>query len=196
MLEYPPSAAGNPARSGPPSRPDAAYDAIVSDSLSGSGGGFSAIAGRLDYPMFLVTARAVNERSGCLVGFATQAGIDPPRFLVGLSDKNRTFRVAAAADHLAVHLLDRQHLSLATLFGAHTGDDVDKFAHCRWREGPHGLPILDDAAAWFTGAILGRTDFGDHVGFLLAPDLGELRGDLADLVTFRDVRGLEPGHPA
>ncbi|MFZ2527956.1 MAG: flavin reductase family protein [Rhodococcus sp. (in: high G+C Gram-positive bacteria)] len=146
--------------------------------------------------MFLVTTRAVNERSGCLVGFATQVGIDPPRFLVGLSDKNRTFRVAAAADHLAVHLLDRTHLPLATLFGAHTGDDVDKFAQCRWSDGPHGLPILDDAAAWFTGAILGRTDFGDHVGFLLAPDLGELRGDLTDLVTFRDVRGIEPGHPA
>lgn len=167
----------------------------MSDATGGASD-FSAIVDQLDSPMFLVTTRAGNERSGCLVGFATQVGIDPPRFLVALSDKNRTFRVATAADHLAVHLLGRAHLPLAALFGGHTGDDTDKFAHCRWSEGPHGLPILDDAAAWFTGAILGRTDFGDHVGFLLAPDLGELRRARTDIVTFGDVRGIDAGHPA
>lgn len=168
----------------------------MSDAISGSSDGFSSVVDRLDYPMFVVTTRAGNERSGCLVGFATQAGIDPPRFLVGLSDKNRTFRVATAADHLAVHVLDRRQLPLATLFGGETGDEVDKFARCRWSEGPHGLPILDDTAGWFTGEILGRFELGDHVGFLLAPDLGELRGDLTDLVTFRDVRDIDAGHDA
>src|SRR4051794_41781759 len=47
----------------------------------------------LDYPMFIVTVAAGGERAGCLVGFATQCSINPPRFLVCLSDKNRTFRV-------------------------------------------------------------------------------------------------------
>ncbi|MGN5238733.1 MULTISPECIES: flavin reductase [unclassified Rhodococcus (in: high G+C Gram-positive bacteria)] len=162
----------------------------------GSNDGFSAIVGRFDYPMFIVTTRAVNERSGCLVGFATQVAIDPPRFLVALSDKNRTFRVAGAAEHLAVHILDRSQLALADLFGSRSGDDTDKFAQCNWSDGPHGLPILDDAAAWFTGAIVGRVDLGDHVGFLLAPDRGELRSDLSDPVMFDDVRHLDPGHGA
>lgn len=194
-------AARVPALGVPPNAPgsgahgvDSTYDAAVSDAISGSSDGFSSIVDRLDYPMFVVTTRAVNERSGCLVGFATQSAIDPPRFLVGLSDKNRTFRVATAADHLAVHVLDRRHLPLARLFGEQTGDEVDKFARCHWTEGPHGLPILDDAAAWFTGEILGRFDLGDHVGLLLAPDRGELRGDLTDLVTFCDVRDLDAGH--
>ncbi len=168
----------------------------MSSDNSGPTDAFSAIVGRLDYPMFVVTARAVNERSGCLVGFATQAAIDPPRFLVALSDKNRTFRVAGAAEHLAVHILDRSQLSLAELFGSHTGDDTDKFAQCGWSDGPHGLPILDDAAAWFTGAIVGRVDLGDHVGFLLDPDRGELRSDMSDPVMFDDVRDLDPGHGA
>ena len=48
---------------------------------------FNELMSVLDYPMLIVTARAGDERDGCLVGFATQASIDPPRFLVGISDK-------------------------------------------------------------------------------------------------------------
>jgi flavin reductase (DIM6/NTAB) family NADH-FMN oxidoreductase RutF len=51
---------------------------------------FNSLVGDLHYPMFIVTACAEGERSGCLIGFATQASIDPPRFLVGLSHQNRT----------------------------------------------------------------------------------------------------------
>ena len=43
---------------------------------------FDAFVGGLDYPVFVVTAAHGEERSGCLVGFATQASIDPPRMLV------------------------------------------------------------------------------------------------------------------
>lgn len=166
------------------------------DALHGSTEGFSDIMSRLDYPMFVVTTHAGGERSGCLVGFATQTAIDPPRFLVAISDKNRTFRVASAADHLAVHVLSSENRALSELFGELTGDDVDKFARCSWREGPHGLPVLDEAAGWFTGRILGKTALGDHVGFLLEPDRGELRGELEDLLTFRDVSDMEAGHGA
>ena len=43
---------------------------------------FNELAGDLEYPMFIVTARAGDEPLGCLVGFATQMSIDPPRFLI------------------------------------------------------------------------------------------------------------------
>lgn len=168
----------------------------MAENITGSPDGFAQIVAELDYPMFVVTARALDQRSGCLIGFATQTAIDPPRFLVGLSDRNHTFHVAGAAEHLAVHVLDRSQQQLAALFGGESGDDTDKFARCSWRDGPHGLPILDDTAAWFTGRIVGRADLGDHVGFLLDPDVGELRGSLADVITFQDVRDLHPGHGA
>ena len=37
---------------------------------------FNSLVGDLDYPMFIVTACADGERSGCLIGFATQASIE------------------------------------------------------------------------------------------------------------------------
>jgi flavin reductase (DIM6/NTAB) family NADH-FMN oxidoreductase RutF len=150
----------------------------------------------LDYPMFVVTTRVGDERAGCLVGFATQASIDPPRFLVGLSDKNHTYRVAQRAERLAVHVLDRGDRHLAELFGSQTGDEVDKFAQCAWQDGPGGLPVLDDAPAWFVGRVVSRHPLGDHVAHLLEPEAAHVReGDLT-LLTFAAVRDLDPGHDA
>ena len=154
---------------------------------------FDRLMGTLDYPMFIVTAAADGERSGCLVGFATQASIDPPRFLVGLSDKNRTYRVAREADTLAVHLLAADQEELAELFGGRTGDDVDKFARVDWRPGPGGAPVLADCPNWFEGRVLEQIDFGDHRGFLLEPLHVEVVGDLGDF-TFHRARRIEPGH--
>jgi len=157
---------------------------------------FEKLVSLFDYPMFVVTTRAGGESAGCLVGFASQVSIQPQRFLVGLSKRNHTYRIAEGASHLAVHLLERQHCELARLFGSETGDRTDKFARCNWHPGPHELPILDDAAGWFAGAVLSRYDLGDHVGFLLEPLAGSAPETLEQLVTFSDVRDLEPGHEA
>ncbi len=157
---------------------------------------FEKLVSMLDYPMYVVTTRADDERAGCLVGFTSQVSIGPPRFLVGLSDKNHTYRVARHATHLAVHLLPRRHRELARLFGSETGDRVDKFTRCAWRDGPHEMPILDDAAGWFVGEVLSHYDVGDHVGFLLQPVEGDAPETFEQLVTFADVRDLEPGHEA
>jgi len=157
---------------------------------------FEALAALLDYPMFVVTTRAGEDISGCLVGFASQTSINPARFLIGLSKRNRTFRVASDATHLAVHVVARAHVDLAELFGSATGDRVDKFSRCSWHSGPEGMPILDDAGAWFVGSIGQRFDLGDHVGHLLDPVGGESPEDFRDWVTFADVRDLTPGHEA
>lgn len=161
----------------------------------GDADAFEAIVGRLDYPMYIVTTVAHGERSGCLVGFATQCSIDPPRFLACISDKNRTARVAARADMLAVHLVDGDREELVELFGGVTGDDADKFARCEWRDGPAGLPILAGCPSWFAGRILDRTRLGDHIGHLLEPCAGAA-GPAAAQFSATRAREIEPGHEA
>ena len=155
---------------------------------------FSTIVGRLDYPMFIVTV-AGREPAGCLVGFATQCSIDPPRFLVCLSEKNRTCRVAGAADALAVHFVPAAAEELAELFGGRSGDEVDKFARCEWHEGPAGLPILDRCPSWFAGRILERRRLGDHVGHLIEPFAGEAAHS-GRAFPFSRAKHVEPGHEA
>src|SRR5581483_10904021 len=149
---------------------------------------------QLDYSMLIVTVAADQERAGCLVGFASQVSIHPPRFLVGLSVKNRTYRVAnAGAETLVVHFVPEQAEDLADLFGGETGDEVDKFARCEWRAGPGGVPVLSDLENWFAGRVLDRISFGDHCGFLLEPIDGETHQSESPL-TFRRAKRIEPGH--
>jgi flavin reductase (DIM6/NTAB) family NADH-FMN oxidoreductase RutF len=156
---------------------------------------FHALVGALDYPMFIVTAAAEDERAGCLVGFATQASIDPPRFIVCLSDKNRTYRVALRARALGVHLVPDDAGELAELFGGETGDELDKFSRVAWHQGPEGVPIVDACRNWFVGRILERMPCGDHDAFLLDPVAAE-QGTPADQFTFHRAKRIHPGHEA
>ena len=145
--------------------------------------------------MMVVTAAMPGARAGCLVGFATQCSIGPPRFAVWISRKNHTFRVARDAPVLAVHFLSKDDGALAELFGGQTGDEVDKFSRCRWREGPHGVPVLDDCARWFVGDVLEQFPTEDHVGFLLAP-LRVGAGPWSGQLGFQSAQAISPGHEA
>jgi flavin reductase (DIM6/NTAB) family NADH-FMN oxidoreductase RutF len=168
----------------------------MSDNATADRSGFDAVIAAADYPVFIVTTRSGGQQAGCLVGFTSQVSIEPPRFLVGISKSNYTFGVAAGAEHLAVHLLSQTQSSLAALFGAETGDDINKFAHCTWHQGPAELPILDAAAGWFTGRILERYDLGDHVGLLIEPVAACAPPPRTDALSYRAVADLKPGHVA
>ena len=157
---------------------------------------FDALAGELEYPMYIVTTVADDERSGCLVGFLTQCSISPAALLVCISKKNRTFRVAANATSLAVHFLGRDDLPLAKLFGEQTGDEVDKFAQCDWTAGPGGVPILEGCRGWVVGDIRSRTDVGDHVAHAVQVTHAEVRDASAPQLGFVLSKSMEPGHPA
>jgi flavin reductase (DIM6/NTAB) family NADH-FMN oxidoreductase RutF len=157
---------------------------------------FNQLVGMLDYPMLIATVAARDgTRAGCLVGFATQCSIDPPRFLICISDKNYTWRVAQDADALAVHFVPAEADALAELFGGETGDEIDKFAQSAWRAGPLGQPILADLDNWFVGVVIERVALGDHVGFVLEPVEVAVGPQDAEF-TFHRARSIEPGHRA
>ncbi len=156
---------------------------------------YDAFVAGLDYPMFVVTTAAQGERSGCLVGFTTQASIDPPRLLVCLSVQNHTYRVASRAALLAVHVLDPEQRDLAELFGEQTGDTTDKFSQCSWSPGPDGVPLLEDCPRFVVGRVVGRQAFGDHVGHLLEPVEVEAHRS-SEAMGIEEVEDLDPGHEA
>ncbi len=161
----------------------------------GSLDAFHFLTAELDYPMLVVTASDAERKAGCLVGFATQASIDPPRLLVLLSKANYTYRVAAGAKELVVHFLSQSNMELAKLFGEETGDRIDKFARCQWQPTAVGTPVLSGTLGWVAGRIADRYDAGDHVAHLVEPTDAEV-GPPGDQLGSQAVRDLEPGHPA
>jgi flavin reductase (DIM6/NTAB) family NADH-FMN oxidoreductase RutF len=155
---------------------------------------FEAIVADLDGPAYVVTTAAGRERDGCLVGFASQCSIKPPRFAVWLSKENRTYRIAQSAATLVVHLLRQGDQDLAHLFGAETGDEVDKFEDVDWRPGPDGCPVLA-RCDWFAGTVTERVDTGDHVAFVLDPREGLCERSGTRQLGMHDIGDIEAGHP-
>ena len=88
--------------------------------------------GSVDHPMVVVTTVAGDAHAGCLVGFHSQCSIEPLRYAVWLSKANRTFRIVVHADGFGLHFLEEKDGELAELFRVCTGDDEDKFTHCKW----------------------------------------------------------------
>ena len=146
--------------------------------------------------MTIVTTSTGGEKAGCLVGFATQCSIDPPRYAAWISRNNHTLGVALQAKALAVHFPSADDLPLARLFGGETGDEIDKFARCRWREGPGGVPLLEDCVRWFVGEVIEQIPTDDHVGFLLAPIEASSGDGWPGQLGFQAARAIEPGHDA
>lgn len=163
--------------------------------MSDTSEAFEGLVAGIDYPMFIVTAAADGEQSGCLVGFTTQASINPPRLVVMLSKRNHTFQVAQRTETLVVHFLRRDNHELATLFGEETGDDMDKFQACDWSPGPAGTPVLGGVRGWVAGKVVTRHDVGDHVAHVLDTIEAQAVAD-GPALTFQMVRDMEPGHEA
>jgi flavin reductase (DIM6/NTAB) family NADH-FMN oxidoreductase RutF len=148
----------------------------------------------VDYPLYVVTACAGDEVSGCLAGFITQSSIKPAQFLVCISKLNHTFGTARASRGLGIHLLGSDQGDVASHFGELTGDEVDKFVGIAWSPGRTGAPILTQCAAWVEGPTVGRMDGGDHEAFLINVQDGGA-GTHKGCFMLHDASGFEPGHP-
>jgi flavin reductase (DIM6/NTAB) family NADH-FMN oxidoreductase RutF len=153
---------------------------------------FQRFVAAIDYPLYVVTTAVHEEPSGCLVGFATQCSIHPPRFLVCISKQNHTFQLVHDAAVFAVQAVAASSKPLAALFGGETGDEVDKFARVRWHQ-VDGVPVLDECARWFTAKVLQQIDLGDHVGHLLEPITVSAEPD-RDQLSFQQARDIHAGH--
>jgi flavin reductase (DIM6/NTAB) family NADH-FMN oxidoreductase RutF len=156
----------------------------------------AAYTGRADYSLQVVTTTSASgEPSGCVVGFITQCSIAPPRLLVCISKVNHTYFASESSDAVAVHLIGRDQIQLASLFAEESGDTVDKFSQCAWHYGITGSPVLSECAAWLETVIISRTSVGDHEALLVRPVAGG-PGTYQSVLTIQGAPKFRPGHPA
>src|ERR1035437_8409060 len=147
-----------------------------------------------NYPLYVVTASAEGESSGCLAGFVTQSSIKPVQFLVCISKVNPTFGIAQRCEGLALHLLGSVQRDVASLFGELSGDEIDKFERVEWSRGTTGAPILSECAAWIEDRVIDRMSVGDHEALLITvSDGGAGTHDGRFMLT--DASHFEPGLP-
>ncbi|MET7571847.1 flavin reductase family protein [Streptomyces sp. NPDC005492] len=98
------------------------------------------------------------------VGFTatslSSVSAQPPMLSFGISTGASSWPAISGADHVGVHILGEHQEQLAATF-ARSG--ADRFgAPTAWREGPEGVPVLDDVLAWLVCRVVARVPAGDH----------------------------------
>ena len=68
-----------------------------SELSDGHGDASGPLVSAVDYPLYVVTAGAGDDVSGCLAGFITQSSIKPAQFLICVSKLNHTFGTAQSS---------------------------------------------------------------------------------------------------
>lgn len=156
--------------------------------------GLDDLMGSVDSPLIVVTTSAEGERAGCLVGFHSQASIDPEHYCFWLSKANHTYRVALRSERFAVHFLTDVDRESARHFGSLSGMETDKFAGLDFTVTEDGVPLLADLPNRLIVERIAMLDDGsDHVCLtarVLATEFGQSFTPLRP----SQLRDLKPGH--
>jgi flavin reductase (DIM6/NTAB) family NADH-FMN oxidoreductase RutF len=93
-------------------------------------------------------------------------------------------------------VLAQRHIGLAELFDIEPDEQANAFDRCSWRAGPNGMPILDEAIAWFVGRTAHWIEIGDHVAYIVEPVAGWAPECDEDVLYLSDLEDAGPGHQA
>lgn len=149
-------------------------------------------------PLVVVTVAVGPDRAGCVVGFHTQASIEPTVYAVWLSKANRTTQLALQAARVAVHYLRDDQLEVAEHWGSLTGDETDKFANVDWEPDADGVPLLAACPDRLVLERVGLIDVADadHVCWLGKVTAAAVSGHPGTPLRLADAQSLTPGHDA
>jgi flavin reductase (DIM6/NTAB) family NADH-FMN oxidoreductase RutF len=122
----------------------------------------------------VITARGDAGPVGFTATSLTSVSAEPPLLSFGIGTGASSWPAIATAGHVGVHILGEHQQELAGTF-ARSG--ADRFgAPTAWREGPEGVPLLDDVLAWLVCRVVGRVPAGDHRIVLAEVLLGDPAG--------------------
>ncbi|MET8948838.1 flavin reductase family protein [Streptomyces sp. NPDC004542] len=122
----------------------------------------------------VITARGEAGPVGFTATSLTSVCAEPPLLSFGISTGSSSWSAMAQSDHVGVHILGEHQQELAATF-ARSG--ADRFGpDTAWRDGPEGVPVLDEVLVWLVCRVVGRVPAGDHRIVLAEVVLGDPSG--------------------
>ncbi|MFF2200484.1 flavin reductase family protein [Streptomyces sp. NPDC058145] len=122
----------------------------------------------------VITARGAAGPVGFTATSLTSVSAEPPLVSFGIGTGASSWPAVATSEHVGIHILGEHQSDLAATF-ARSG--ADRFgAPTAWREGPEGVPVLDDVLAWLVCRVVARVPAGDHRIVLAEVVLGDSTG--------------------
>ncbi len=141
--------------------------------------GISAVFGKLDDEVFVLTAADGDRRNGQIVCWVLPATIIPqvPRVLVGVGRLTYTRELIEGSRRFALNLLGQDQWRWVPHFGFRSGRDEDKFAMLPFKPGITGSPILPGTVGYLECEVKSVLDGGAHLFYLADILAGQLVAD-------------------
>ena len=147
---------------------------------------------RLAGAVTLVTSRRGDSYCGMTATSFISVAAEPPMVLISVSDDSETAAGIDATGAYGVSLLTSDQHELSRQFALPA--NRDKFQSGQWREGVHGVPVLESGHATIECIVDGEFRAGDHLlylGRVVATSLGE--GSSPLVYHDRQYRRLDAG---
>ena len=123
---------------------------------------------KITYGLYVVSAQAEGQRSGCVVNTLQQVTAEPVRLAVTVNKDSLTCQLIQKAGRFAAVALDQRADMMAIgRFGFRTGRDMDKFEGIPYKEDAAGMPYpTATACAHYSCKVEQTVDLGTHLLFV------------------------------
>ncbi|MDM0042893.1 flavin reductase [Variovorax dokdonensis] len=112
----------------------------------------------------ITTRSADGTPAGLTCNSFSSVSLEPPLVLFSLRKASRLLATFEGADGFAINILSEQQDALSGRFASSKIDN--KFEGVAWREGPLGMPLIDDCLASFECSVFAAHEAGDHTIFI------------------------------
>lgn len=117
---------------------------------------------RITLGVYVIGVADAQRRSAFTAAWVMQTSYRPPLLALAVNPHNASHPILKAGGGFVVNVLERGQLDLARHFGGASAAGRDKLDGIAWRPGHKGIPVLDQALAFFECDLEGCLPAGDH----------------------------------
>ena len=134
---------------------------------------------RITYGLYVVSAEADGEESGCIVNTLQQVTAEPVRLTVTVSKESFTCGLIQKAGHFSAAALDeRADLPYIGRFGFRSGREFEKFGGIPTARDEAGMPYpMDAVCARYSCRVTDTVDLETHLMFVGEAEEAEKLGE-------------------
>ena len=131
---------------------------------------------KITYGLYVVSAEAEGQQSGCVVNTLQQVTAEPVRLAVTVNKENLTCRLMEKAGRFTAVALDqRTDMMLVGRFGFRSGKDFAKFDGISSAKDQAGMPYpLEAVCAHYSCKVEQTMDLGTHLMFVGVAEESEI----------------------
>lgn len=151
---------------------------------------------KLNYGMYIVSSKAEEKFSGCIVNTVTQiTAEEKPKLIVAINKGNYTNSLVKESKKINISILSNKADMLEIgKFGFHSGRDSNKLEDIEYKIGNNGIPIItENVVGYMECDVINIIDSGTHDLFILEMQDGEFLDENLTPMTYEYYHNVIKG---